>query len=316
MQLQINTGHSGKIPFPPDNRDWDVWWRLLRPHTLTASFSPVLIGTALSLPSENFRIDLFIAMFLASILIQSSTNMFNEYYDYKRGLDHERSVGIGGTIVRDGVAPQTVLHIALGFLGTAFLLGLYLCTQTSWWLLPVGLGCAAVGYLYSGGPYPISATPFGELVAGICMGLVIIVISSFIQTGAVISQALLVSIPTSVLIGAILMANNIRDLEDDKNHGRQTLAILLERNKATYCLTGMFAFSYIWVVALVLFGIVSPWAFLSFFSLPKAVQASRGFFRHTSPAALMSAMVATAKTNTLFGLFLATGLLLQYLLYR
>lgn len=309
MEIQLGTGHSHA---KPAKKTWFVWWKLLRPHTLTASFVPVSIGTALALPYEQFQISLFAAMLFASILIQASTNMFNEYYDYKRGLDHEYSVGIGGAIVRDGIAPRTVLTIAQLFLAVAFLLGLYLCIKSSWWLLPVGLFCASVGYLYSGGPYPISETPFGELISGTCMGLIIIAISFFIQTGTVTPASLLVSIPTSILIGAILMANNIRDLEGDKLHGRKTLAILLGRRLAISFLSAMFVLSYAWTLYLVAAGIVSPWAFLAFGSLPKAWQAIKGFCHNTSPEALMPAMVATAQANTLFGLYFSLGLLLQY----
>lgn len=291
---------------------FDVWWRMFRPHTLTAAFVPVTLGTAFSLPADNFRVDLFLVMLLASILIQAATNIFNEYYDYKRGLDHENSIGISGTIVRDGLAPKTVLAIGQGVLGIAMLLGIYLCSQTSWWLLPVGIGCATVGYLYSGGPAPISATPFGEIVAGTLMGLVIIAISFFIQTGVVTSKVILVSVPTSILIGAILMANNIRDLDDDKRHGRRTLAIILGRNRATYGLASMFIVSYIWFLYLVFTSVVSPWALISFLSVPKAVEALRGFLTYTTQEALMPAMVATAKTNTFFGLFFTLGLLVQY----
>ncbi len=312
MHLQTRTDRNVGPGVRGAGRDWEVWWRLLRPHTLTASFVPVIIGTVLALPSGHFYSELFVAMLAASLLIQVSANMFNEYYDYRRGLDHEHSVGIGGAIVRDGVAPRTVMALALGVLAAALALGLYICLRTSWWLLPVGLVCAAVGYLYSGGPYPISATPFGELVAGMLMGLVIIAIAQFIQTGAVTAAAVLVSVPTSVLIGAILMANNIRDLEDDKKHGRKTLAILLTRNRAIFCLMGMFAFSYGWLVFLVVAEVVSPWALAALFSLPKALRASRLFRQNTAAPALMPAMAATAQTNTLFGALLAGGLLVHW----
>lgn len=291
---------------------WNIWWNLLRPHTLTASFVPVAIGTVLALPSQQFRLDLFLIMLVSSTLIQVGTNTFNEYYDYKRGLDHEHSVGIGGAIVRDGVAPAKILAVAQYTTATAILLGLYLCHESSWWLFPIGLGCAAIGYLYSGGPFPISATPFGELVSGICMGLIIIAISFFLQTGTVTTTVILASISTSVLIGAILMSNNLRDFEDDKKHGRKTLAILLKRQKATYCLVGMFIFSYIWILFLVTKDILSPWSLLSFISMPRAIQASRQFQKNSTPATLAPAMVATAQTNTLFGFSLALGLLIQY----
>src|SRR5690625_7600345 len=95
-----------------------VWWRLLRPHTLTASFIPVFVGTmGAYIVQKELHVLLFIAMLLAALLIQAATNMFNEYYDFVRGLDTEHSVGISGTIVRDGIKPVTVLYIALAFFG-------------------------------------------------------------------------------------------------------------------------------------------------------------------------------------------------------
>ncbi len=312
MQLQQHSRQTVQAITPLIGNKWDIWWKLLRPHTLTASFVPVAIGTVLALPSEQFRLDLFIIMLLSSILIQVATNVFNEYYDYKRGLDHEHSIGIGGAIVRHGIAPSTILAIAQILTTSAILLGLYLCHERSWYLLPIGLCCAAVGYLYSGGPFPISATPFGELVAGVCMGLVIIVISFFIQTGIVNNTVIMASISTSVLIGAILMSNNLRDLEDDQQHGRRTLAILLQRKVATYCLIGMFIFSYLWMIFLVKINMLPLWSLLSFFSIPKAIQASRGFLQHTTAECLAPAMVATAQTNTLFGFLLVLGLLIHY----
>ncbi|TXK86240.1 1,4-dihydroxy-2-naphthoate polyprenyltransferase, partial [Parageobacillus sp. SY1] len=91
MQSSLQTDRR----FPPVNRrrDWRVWWRLTRPHTLTAAFVPVSIGTALAFHETNIRISLFIAMLVASLFIQAATNMFNEYYDFKRGLDSPESIG-------------------------------------------------------------------------------------------------------------------------------------------------------------------------------------------------------------------------------
>ena len=290
-----------------------IEWRMFRPHTLTAAFVPVMLGTAVSLPYGQVLIYLFGAMLAASILIQAATNMFNEYFDFKRGLDHAGSVGISGSIVRDGLTPATVLATASGVIFAALLLGLYLCSQTTWWLLPAGLACALVGYLYSGGPCPISATPFGELFAGLTMGTGIIAISCFLQTGRVTSEALLVSVPVAVLIGAILMANNIRDLDDDQRHGRRTLAILLGRRGATRFLAVMFTCSYLWILGLIAAHILSPWSLACFASFPKALAAYRGFTRHSEQKALMPAMVATAQTNTIFGLCLAISLFIKYM---
>lgn len=296
----------------PD-KGWRIWWQLTRPHTLTASFVPVLLGTALALPYTKISYLMLAAMLIASILIQAATNMFNEYYDYKRGLDNEKSVGIGGAIVRNGVKPDTVLKLGFAFFGISILLGLYIVLNTSWWIAVIGLICMAAGYLYTGGPVPIAYTPFGEITAGFFMGIVLILLSFYIQTGFVNGTSIMISIPISILVGAILLANNIRDLDGDKKSGRKTLAILIGRNNAIYLLAGMFVFSYIWIIALVLLGKASAWLLLTLFSIPKAVQATKGFIGKSLPIQMLPAMKATAQTNTIFGFLLSIGLIMSYL---
>jgi 1,4-dihydroxy-2-naphthoate octaprenyltransferase len=295
-------------------KGWRVWWHLTRPHTLTAGFVPVFLGTALAYKHTSIHFGLFFAMLIASLLIQTATNMFNEYFDYVRGLDSEHSVGIGGAIVRNGIKPKTVLSLAFVLCGISVLLGIYICIQSSWWIAVIGTIGMIVGYLYTGGPKPIAYTPFGELASGLFMGLIIILISFYIQTGFITTTSVLVSIPISILIGSILLANNIRDLDGDKENGRKTLAILLGRENAIRFLKGMFVVSYAWVTALVIFQIASPWLLIVFLSVPKAVKAVKGFIGKTKPIQMMPAMKATAQTNTIFGFLLSIGLFISYFL--
>ncbi|MCH1625440.1 1,4-dihydroxy-2-naphthoate polyprenyltransferase [Fredinandcohnia quinoae] len=309
MQPQIQPKH--KLSNKNAN-DFQVWWRLMRPHTLTAAFVPVLIGTALAFLDTSIDIPLFLIMLLACLLIQAATNMINEYFDYKRGLDHAESVGIGGTIVRDGIKPKFILNLAFSFFGFATLLGVYICMNSSWWLALVGTICMAVGYLYTGGPFPIAYTPFGELASGFFMGLIIILISFFIQTGTVTSTSILVSIPIMILVGAINLSNNIRDLDGDKENGRKTLAILIGRNNAIKFLAANFIFSYVWTVVLAFTGVAPLWSLLVLLSIPKAIQATKGFIGKSEPIQMMPAMKATAQTNTIFGFLLSIGIFLSY----
>ncbi len=125
------------------------------------------------------------------------------------------------------MSPELVLRLAIAFYILAAILGLFLAANSSFWLLPVGLVCMAVGYLYTGGPFPISWTPFGELFSGVFMGMFIIVIAFFIQTGNIQSYVIWLSVPIVITIGLINMANNIRDRVKDKASGRKTLPILL-----------------------------------------------------------------------------------------
>lgn len=296
------------------DKGFKVWWHLTRPHTLTASFVPVLLGTsmALSINHETIHFGLFFAMLIASMLIQAATNMFNEYYDYKLGLDNENSVGIGGTIVRHGVAPKIIMAIALSFYGIAMLLGVYICAMTSWWLVAVGLICMLIGYLYTGGPYPIAYSPFGELISGAVMGMGIVLIAFFIQTGDVTADAVIISVPSMILVGAIMLSNNIRDIVGDTEGGRKTMAILVGRHNAVTVLAGFFIVSYIWIIVLVVIGHLTPWALLVLLSVKKPIEAIKLFRAKEKPLEVMPAMKYTAQTNTIFGFLLAVGLLISY----
>lgn len=294
-----------------EKEGFQIWWRLLRPHTLTASFVPVFVGTMFALIHDNtFHVGLFLAMLVASILIQAATNMFNEYYDYVRGLDTEKSVGIGGTIVRDGVAPKTVLQLAFIFFGIAILLGIYICIESSWWIAVIGAASMVIGYLYTGGPIPIAYTPFGELFAGLLMGTVIIAISYYIQTLMITKDVILVSIPIAIFIGAILLSNNIRDLDGDKKSGRKTIAILIGRKNAIIFLAMMFFVAYAITASLIFTGILPVWSLITFLSLKKAVDVIKGFIGKTKPLDMMPAMVATGKTNSIYGFLLGVSLIL------
>ncbi|NHC41184.1 1,4-dihydroxy-2-naphthoate polyprenyltransferase [Bacillus sp. MM2020_1] len=311
--MQPNIQHSSK-PVVESNRGFQVWWQMTRPHTLTAAFVPVLLGTALALKHGKIHFGLFFAMLIASLLIQAATNMFNEYFDFKRGLDTAQSVGIGGTIVRDGIKPKTVLNLAFGFYGIALLLGIYICANSSWWLAVVGLICMAVGYFYTGGPFPIAYTPFGEILSGFFMGMLIILIAFFIQTGTVSSTSILVSVPSMILVGMIMLSNNIRDLDGDKENGRKTVAILLGKKGAIYLLTGMFTFSFLWVLVLIIIGVLPVWTALVILSAPKAMKATKGFVENSIPIKMAPAMKATAQTNTIFGFLLAIGIFIGHYL--
>lgn len=287
-----------------------TWWRLMRPHTLTAAVMPVLIGTSMAYADGLFDPFLFAAMMIASIMIQAAVNMFNEYFDYKRGLDSIESVGIGGVIVRNEIEEKTVLLSAILFFSASAVLGIYICARTSWWVAVAGSLGMGVGYLYSAGRSPLAYTRFGEAVAGIFMGPVIVLIAYFIQSGTITLRAVLVSIPISILVAAILLANNIRDSEGDLKKGRRTLAILLGRQRAIKFLSWMFVACFFWTAALVVLRIETPWILLVLAAIPKAGSAIIQFRSGSGSSEMMPAMKATSVLHTQFGLLFSIGIVI------
>lgn len=308
MQEKVNIKHALN-----EREGFQVWWRLLRPHTLTASVIPVFFGSMIAWSEGPLSIPLFLAMLIAAVLIQAATNMFNEYYDHKRGLDTEHSVGIGGTIVRDGIKPKTILYIAISFFAIAIILGIYISLTSSLWIAVIGLFSMIIGYLYTGGPLPIAYTPFGELFAGFLMGTVMISISYFIQTLTLSANVIWLSIPIAIFIGSILLANNIRDLDGDERNGRKTIAILIGRKNAIRFLALLFIIAYGFTAYFIIVGMLPLYSLIVFVSVFKAIDVIRGFPGKTEPIEMMPAMVNTGKTNTIFGLLLGLSLFISKL---
>ncbi|HZW67103.1 MAG TPA: 1,4-dihydroxy-2-naphthoate polyprenyltransferase [Pseudogracilibacillus sp.] len=290
-----------------------LMWQMTRPHTLTATFAPVILGTVLALLEVNINIPLFIALMIACLALQIATNLFNEYYDFKRGLDTIESTGIGGGIVRHGLKPMRVKQVAFLLYAFAALLGIYICMNSSWWLVAVGLFGMAVGYLYTGGPLPIAYTPFGELFSGLLMGNGFVLIAFFIQAGTITTESILISVPIGILVGAINMSNNIRDIDEDIKGGRKTLPILLGYKNSVRVLASAFVIAYGWIITLILIGILSPWALLIGLTIKKPYVAIHSFLKgEDNPGQLGLAMKSTALTNTFFSFLLSAGLFIHY----
>ena len=286
-----------------------------RPHSYPASIAPVLFGATYALGYEiKFSILKFILFLLACLLIQAATNLFNEYYDYKHGLDKIDSEGISGSIVKGNLSPREVMVGALVLYALAFILGLILTFMTSLYVLLVGLVCMLAGYFYTGGKYPIAYSPFGEVVSGFFMGTIIISLSFYFQTGYVNSDIIVVSLPLFIMIGAILLANNIRDLDNDKESGRRTYAILVGRNNAIKTMAISFIVVYLLNVLFIVTKYASWWNLLMFVTIPLAIKIIKGFSANNHKTTMAPFMVLTAKLTIFVGFIMSLANILKYLL--
>ena len=286
-----------------------------RPHSYPASVAPVLFGATYALGYEiKFSILKFILFLLACLLIQAATNLFNEYYDYKHGLDKIDSEGISGSIVKGNLSPREVMVGALVLYALAFILGLILTFMTSLYVLLVGLVCMLAGYFYTGGKYPIAYSPFGEVVSGFFMGTIIITLSFYFQTGYVNADIIVVSVPLFIMIGAILLANNIRDLDNDKESGRRTYAILVGRNNAIKTLTNSFVVVYFLNIVFAVTKYVSWYNLLVLATIPLAIKIIKGFSANNDKKTMAPFMVLTAKLTIFVGFIMSLANILKYLM--
>ena len=286
-----------------------------RPHSYPASIAPVLFGATYALGYESkFSILKFILFLLACLLIQAATNLFNEYYDYKHGLDKVDSEGISGSIVKGNLSPKEVMVGALVLYALAFVFGLILTFMTSVYVLLVGLVCMLAGYFYTGGKYPIAYSPFGEVVSGFFMGTIIIALSFYFQTGFVNADIIVVSLPLFIMIGAILLANNIRDLDNDKESGRRTYAILVGRNNAIKTMAISFSVVYLLNVLFIVTKYASWWNLLVFVTIPLAIKIIKGFSANNHKTTMAPFMVLTAKLTIFVGFIMSLANILKYLM--
>ena len=286
-----------------------------RPHSYPASIAPVLFGATYALGYESkFSILKFILFLLACLLIQAATNLFNEYYDYRHGLDKIDSEGISGSIVKGNLSPREVMIGALVLYVLAFILGLILTFMTSLYVLLVGLVCLLAGYFYTGGQSPIAYSPFGEVVSGFFMGTIIISLSFYFQTGYVNADIIVVSLPLFIMIGAILLANNIRDLDNDKESGRRTYAILVGRNNAIKTMAISFIVVYLLNVIFIVIKYASWWNLLVFVTIPLAIKIIKGFSTNNHKKTMAPFMVLTAKLTIFVGFIMSLANILKYLL--
>jgi 1,4-dihydroxy-2-naphthoate octaprenyltransferase len=287
------------------------WFRLARPFSLTASAVPVLFGTALALKDGAFAWGPFLAMLFGSLLIQAATNMFNEFYDERRGLDVAGTVGIAGSIVQGRVHPRAVLLGALFCYTVALFLGIYLVVVGGWPILLLGGLSALGGYLYSAGRRPIAYTPASEVAVFLFMGILIAVIAYAVQApGSFPLRVPLAALPIGGPVAAILLANNIRDMGSDRRGGRRTLPIVLGREAGVLIYRILLLEAYVAAITLMAFGVVPLECALVLLSASAALRLWRDIAVTTTPKRLDPVVKRTARLHLVFGLLYTAGVLL------
>jgi 1,4-dihydroxy-2-naphthoate octaprenyltransferase len=205
-----------------------------RPRTLPAAIAPVLVGTAAAIERQGElpRVAAFIAALIGSIFIQIGTNLANDYSDAKRGADTVDRLGPVRVTAAGLVAPRRVLVATWVAFGVAVAAGIYLATVAGWLIIAVGAASIAAGVLYTGGPRPYGYAGLGELFVFLFFGLVAVNGSYYVQLERLDWLPFALSVSVGFLATAILVVNNIRDIDTDKRAGKRTLAVRIGRRGA------------------------------------------------------------------------------------
>lgn len=285
---------------------------LAAPHTWPASIAPVAIAASLEIATGYpISATLTIALLGICILMQSSVNTFNDYYDYVKGTDSSDDDvdPTDAVLIYNNVNPTYALVYAIALLVAAFILGVYVIYHAG--LIPLAIGAIGAVFvvLYSAGKTPISYLPLGEAVSGIVMGGLIPLACYQVLTGLLTPLAVLWAVPEILGIGLIMFTNNTCDIEKDAAAHRRTLSVLLNREKARRL---YHAITWLWLIAIILIVgifftrglIMLPFLLLSTYPLLKALRNNP-----LAPQSRQAAMSQICSVNIALGAWYAAAIL-------
>ncbi len=288
-----------------------IWLMAARPKTLPVGLAPVLVGTALAAQADVFEPLRFAAALLGALLIQVGANLSNDYSDARRGADTEDRLGPVRVTAGGLVPPRQVLVATYVTFGLAILTGIYLVAVAGWELLLVGGISIVAGVLYTGGPRPYGYEGLGELFVFLFFGIVAVAGSYFVQTETLVWEAFALAVPVGLLAAAVLVVNNVRDVDTDRRAGKRTLAVRLGRERTRVLFAAMVYGAYLLTPITWVFGPLSPWVLLPIVSLPLAAPVVRTVRTRTDGPSLNEALAGTGRLELVFCVLLCAGILLS-----
>lgn len=287
-----------------------VWLLAARPKTLPAAASPVIAGSAVAFWEGGFVFGPAIAALLTALLLQVGANLANDVFDYNRGADNTQRLGPLRVTSAGLLTPREVLAGMWIVFGIAILLGIYLAVVAGWPVVLIGLAAILGAIAYTGGPFPFGYYGLGDLFVFIFFGPVAVVGTYFVQVKSVSMGAVWVSVPMGLLTVAILVVNNLRDIETDRQAGKRTLAVRLgvKGTQIEYrlCLMGAYlSLPLMWATEALPLGVLFAWL-----SIPRAVAMTR-MINTLSGRELNKALAGTGQLELIFALLFGVGLVLM-----
>jgi 1,4-dihydroxy-2-naphthoate octaprenyltransferase len=298
----------------PELKPWRAWAMAIRPKTLPAAVAPVLVGMALAQADGVFSPLPAGAALVAALLIQIGTNLANDYYDYVKGTDMTGRKG-PTRVAQSGLISLAHLRtgIAITFI-LAALVGLYLVITGGWPILAIGVASLISALAYTGGPFPLGYHGLGDLFVFLFFGLAAVCGTYYVQaqslTPTAMAAVVAAAVPVGALTVAILVVNNLRDIESDQQTGKRTLAVLIGPRYTRLEYVLLLVLSYASPILIWSAGWSSAWALLPWLTLPLALRLARTVYRTTEGSPLNKALAGTANLDLLFSLLFAIGLVL------
>ena len=287
----------------------NAWILAVRPKTLPAAVAPVMVGSAMAFSHKSFALLPALAALTVALLLQIGVNLANDYFDYIKGIDRNDRLG-PVRVTQSGLLPPAWVRAAMGIaFGLTGLPGLYLVYVGGWPVIVIGAASILAALAYSGGPYPLASNALGDLFVFIFFGLVAVCGTYYVQTLRLTATVVMMGVDVGLLITAILVVNNLRDISTDEKTGKRTLAVRLgtRGTKLEYSL--LLTGAYCGLLALWVCEIFSIWVLMPFLSAPLAWRLIRIIQHTTGGPMLNQTLASTAKLAFLFSLLLAIGII-------
>ncbi len=283
------------------------WISAARPRTLPAAIAPIVVGGAAGAVLAPFSWWKAALALVVALALQIGVNYANDYSDGIRGTDDQRRVGPFRLVGSGSARPSSVRAAAFGCFAVAAAAGLVLAAATAWWLVLVGAACIAAAWFYTGGPRPYGYAGLGELFVFVFFGLVSVVGTTYVLAQRISLTSVALGIGTGLLACALLVANNLRDIQTDRRSGKRTLAVRLGGPLARRVYATMVAAAFL---AVVVVGIRHPWCLIALAAAPIAVRPVKRVLRGATGRELIGVLGATGLIEFGYAVLLAVGLLL------
>jgi len=288
---------------------FDTWLLASRPKTLPAAFVPVFVGTSIVSFDTKVNIVATVIALTCALLIQIGTNFVNDLYDFVSGADNESRKGPARALA-SGLLTKSEMKTAIVLVfSITFVLGLYLVYISSYITLLIGLLSIFAGIAYTAGPYPLAYNGLGDLFVFLFFGIVGTVGTYYVQTVEFSWLVFWASIPVGALITNILVVNNYRDIEEDKQVGKNTLAVKMGKKFTQYQYLLFMILSYLVLFVVYFTFMESAFVFLPFLSLPMAIKLIKMIFSYKGEQ-LNKTLELTAKLSAIYAILFAAGILL------
>jgi 1,4-dihydroxy-2-naphthoate polyprenyltransferase len=289
---------------------FQIWWLAIRPKTLPAAASGVVMGSGLAWRDGSFQFAPALAALCVALLLQIGSNVANDVFDFERGADTSERQGPLRVTQAGLLTPVQVKRGMWVIFGLAAICGLYLAALRGWVIIAIGLAAIISAIVYTGGPFPLGYYGLGDVFVFIFFGVVAVTGTYYVQVGSVSAAAWWMSVAVGLIITAILVVNNLRDLENDCKAGKHTLAVMLGARGARIEYVLCMAIAYLLLPMLVLLKIVPTCSLLAWLSIPIAWKTLRVVFTQAG-GLLNAALAGTGQTAFVYSVLFWVGMLFR-----